>query len=50
MGRLLLIVVLALGVFAMHTVGHPDESYGPGASAGTTAHASDEPAPPARSG
>lgn len=45
-GRLLLIVVLALGVFAMHTVGHPDESYGSGAGAGMTAHASDEPAPP----
>lgn len=45
-GRLLLIVVLALGVFAMHTVGHPDESYGSGADAGMTAHASDEPAPP----
>lgn len=28
MGRLLLVVVLALGVFVMHTVGHPDESAG----------------------
>ncbi|MFJ6823708.1 MULTISPECIES: DUF6153 family protein [Streptomyces] len=46
LGRLLLIVVLALGVFAMHTVGHPDE---PGASesgAGAMVHASGEPAPP----
>ncbi|MET4926241.1 DUF6153 family protein [Streptomyces sp. PSRA5] len=46
-GRLLLVVVLALGVFAMHTVGHPDESYGSGAGAMT--HASADPAPaPAR--
>ncbi|WP_405675713.1 DUF6153 family protein [Streptomyces sp. NBC_01511] len=48
--RLLLVVVLALGVFAMHTVGHPDEAYGatagPGAGAGSMAHASAEPAPP----
>ncbi|MFB6951902.1 DUF6153 family protein [Streptomyces niveus] len=41
LGRLLLIVVLALGVFAMHTVGHPDES-----GAGAMVHASGEPAPP----
>lgn len=27
-GHLLLVVVLALGVFVMHTVGHPDESAG----------------------
>ncbi|MGW8669703.1 DUF6153 family protein [Streptomyces niveus] len=46
LGRLLLIVVLALGVFAMHTVGHPDESYASESGAGTMAHASDEPAPP----
>ncbi|MEV0777759.1 hypothetical protein ACIBLA_29655 [Streptomyces sp. NPDC050433] len=39
-GRLLLIVVLTLGVFAMHTVGHPDEAYGSGA--GATAHAAPE--------
>ncbi|MEV1078761.1 hypothetical protein AB0I98_11000 [Streptomyces sp. NPDC050211] len=26
LGHLLLVVVLALGVFVMHTVGHPDES------------------------
>ncbi|MFE6027007.1 DUF6153 family protein [Streptomyces niveus] len=45
LGRLLLIVVLALGVFAMHTVGHPDESYASESGAGTMAHASDEPAP-----
>lgn len=44
MGRLLLIAVLALGVFAMHTVGHPDDSHGAGASA--TTHASDAPDPP----
>ncbi|MFC9603201.1 DUF6153 family protein [Streptomyces niveus] len=42
--RLLLIAVLALGVFAMHTVGHPDEAYGSGAGAMT--HASAEAAPP----
>ncbi|WP_381793920.1 DUF6153 family protein [Streptomyces niveus] len=42
--RLLLVVVLALGVFAMHTVGHPDEAYGAGAGAMT--HASAEAAPP----
>ncbi|MFE5665660.1 hypothetical protein ACFQ7N_34895 [Streptomyces niveus] len=46
LGRLLLIVVLALGVFAMHTVGHPDESYASGSGAGAMVHASDEPAPP----
>ncbi|MGW8572467.1 DUF6153 family protein [Streptomyces niveus] len=46
LGRLLLIVVLALGVFAMHTVGHPDESYASGSGAATMAHASGEPAPP----
>ncbi|MFF5085780.1 DUF6153 family protein [Streptomyces niveus] len=45
LGRLLLIVVLALGVFAMHTVGHPDESYASESGAGAMAHASDEPAP-----
>ncbi|MEU0956089.1 DUF6153 family protein [Streptomyces niveus] len=42
--RLLLIAVLALGVFAMHTVGHPDEAYGSGTGAMT--HASAELAPP----
>ncbi|TGB09545.1 DUF6153 family protein [Streptomyces sp. MZ04] len=36
--HLLLVVVLAFGVFVMHTVGHPDESSGAGMSAG--AHAS----------
>ncbi|MFF2642841.1 hypothetical protein ACFVUB_23755 [Streptomyces niveus] len=46
LGRLLLIVVLALGVFAMHTVGHPDESYASESGAATMVHASDEPAPP----
>ncbi|MDQ0748956.1 hypothetical protein QF034_003187 [Streptomyces africanus] len=29
-GYLLLVVMLALGVFAMHTMGHPDESSGHG--------------------
>ncbi|MFF7643890.1 DUF6153 family protein [Streptomyces canus] len=38
LGHLLLVVVLALGVFVMHTVGHPDQSSGSGMS--TTAHAS----------
>jgi hypothetical protein len=32
LGHLLLVVVLALGVFAMHTVGHPDGSAGSGMS------------------
>ncbi|MFI7413596.1 hypothetical protein ACIBU0_33545 [Streptomyces sp. NPDC049627] len=27
MGRLLFVAVLALGIFAMHTMGHPDESH-----------------------
>ncbi|MDI3387953.1 DUF6153 family protein [Streptomyces sp. B-S-A8] len=38
MAHLLLVVVLAFGVFVMHTVGHPDESSGAGMSVG--AHAS----------
>ena len=38
LGHLLLVVVLALGVFVMHTVGHPDQLSGPGMS--TAAHAS----------
>ncbi|MEV8284783.1 hypothetical protein [Streptomyces niveus] len=46
LGRLLLIVVLALGVFAMHTVGHPDESGASESGAGAMVHASGEPAPP----
>jgi hypothetical protein len=29
-GHLLLVVLLTLGVFAMHTMGHPDESHGHG--------------------
>ncbi|MGW1379412.1 DUF6153 family protein [Streptomyces sp. NPDC002446] len=42
-GHLLLVVVLALGVFVMHTVGHPDSSSGStlhGSAAGATAHGS----------
>ncbi|MFD6994218.1 DUF6153 family protein [Streptomyces sp. NPDC059943] len=42
--RLLLVVAVALGVFAMHTVGHPDEAYGSGP--GPMTHASAEAAPP----
>ncbi|MFZ3566710.1 hypothetical protein ACOKM5_07020 [Streptomyces sp. BH097] len=38
LAHLLLVVVLAFGVFVMHTVGHPDESSGAGMSAG--AHSS----------
>ncbi|MDQ8706533.1 DUF6153 family protein [Streptomyces sp. LHD-70] len=38
LAHLLLVVVLAFGVFVMHTVGHPDESSGGGMSAG--AHSS----------
>jgi hypothetical protein len=38
LGHLLLVVVLALGVFVMHTVGHPDEGHGGGA--GTPSHVS----------
>ncbi|MFE6527288.1 hypothetical protein [Streptomyces sp. NPDC057794] len=30
LGHLLLVVVLALGVFVMHTVGHPSEAHGSG--------------------
>jgi hypothetical protein len=30
LGHLLLVVVLALGVFVMHTVGHPTEAHGSG--------------------
>ncbi|WP_405823146.1 DUF6153 family protein [Streptomyces sp. NBC_00838] len=41
--RLLLVAVLAVGLFAMHTLGHPDEAYGPGADPMT--HASAEAAP-----
>lgn len=41
LGHLLLVVVLALGVFVMHTVGHPDESSHASMSAmDTGAHAS----------
>ncbi|UKY54511.1 DUF6153 family protein [Streptomyces inhibens] len=36
-GQLLLVVVLALGVFVMHTVGHPDSSSG--SAMGSAAHA-----------
>ncbi|WP_405794499.1 DUF6153 family protein [Streptomyces sp. NBC_01506] len=43
-GRLLLVVVLALGVFAMHTVGHPDAAHA--SVTGPMAHTSAEPAPP----
>ncbi|MER5183210.1 DUF6153 family protein [Streptomyces sp. NPDC002896] len=38
LGHLLLVVVLAFGVFAMHTLGHPDGSSGHGAA--TASHAS----------
>ncbi|MFF4351002.1 DUF6153 family protein [Streptomyces sp. NPDC001530] len=37
LGHLLLVVALALGVFVMHTVGHPDGSSGSGMSAGSHA-------------
>lgn len=37
LGHLLLVVVLALGVFVMHTVGHPTEAHGSGP--GQAAHA-----------
>ncbi|CAM5269965.1 DUF6153 family protein [Streptomyces pharetrae] len=58
-GRLLLVVVLALGVFVMHTLGHPDDSSGaashsvshtrtPGHSSAD--HPSDPSAPPASHG
>lgn len=40
MAHLLLVVVLALGVFAMHTVGHPDDSSGGGTGMSAGAHAS----------
>ncbi|MFK4547146.1 hypothetical protein RKD29_006742 [Streptomyces tendae] len=38
LGHLLLVVVLAFGVLAMHTLGHPDDSSGSGMS--TTSHMS----------
>lgn len=38
LGHLLLVVVLALGIFAMHSTGHPDES--PGSAMSTASHAS----------
>ncbi|MGX1850077.1 DUF6153 family protein [Streptomyces sp. NPDC055299] len=38
MARLLLVVVLAFGVFVMHTVGHPDGAAGPGAHATAQGH------------
>lgn len=38
LGHLLLVVVLALGVFVMHTVGHPDPS--PDAGMSSVSHAS----------
>ncbi|MFF8602434.1 DUF6153 family protein [Streptomyces sp. NPDC015232] len=37
LAHLLLVVVLALGVFVMHSVGHPEGSSG-GGTAGATAH------------
>jgi hypothetical protein len=39
LGHLLLVVVLAFGVFAMHTLGHPDDS-SDSAAMGTASHAS----------
>ncbi|MFH8808579.1 hypothetical protein ACH4GZ_15240 [Streptomyces hygroscopicus] len=48
--RLLLVVVLALGVFVMHTLGHPDgESSGPGMSH-SVAHRAPGDTPPAPHG
>ncbi|MFI6855794.1 DUF6153 family protein [Streptomyces sp. NPDC050416] len=38
-GYLLLVVMLTLGVFAMHTLGHPEESSGHGMSAAVPAAA-----------
>ncbi|MEV7468878.1 hypothetical protein AB0O20_20580 [Streptomyces kronopolitis] len=38
MARLLLVVVLATGVFVMHTVGHPDGAAGTGEHAMATGH------------
>ncbi|MEV7079683.1 hypothetical protein AB0N88_14205 [Streptomyces sp. NPDC093516] len=37
LGHLLLVVVLALGVFVMHTMGHPSEAHGSGS--GQASHA-----------
>lgn len=39
MARLLLVVVLAVGVFVMHTVGHPDGAAASGEHAMATGHA-----------
>lgn len=38
--RLLFVVVLALGVLMMHSMGHPDGGSDPGMRMGTSAHAS----------
>ncbi|MGP4006205.1 DUF6153 family protein [Streptomyces sp. 4N124] len=43
LGHLLLVVVLALGVFVMHTVGHPDESSHASTAAMGPAQAAHEP-------
>ncbi|MER7497832.1 DUF6153 family protein [Streptomyces pharetrae] len=58
-GRLLLVVVLALGVFVMHTLGHPDDSSGAASHSvshtrtpahSSADHPSDPSAPPASHG
>jgi hypothetical protein len=47
LGHLLLVVVLALGVFVMHTVGHPGDSSAAGMSASSHASAATTLAAPA---
>ncbi|MGW0913757.1 DUF6153 family protein [Streptomyces sp. NPDC002784] len=44
LGRLLLVVVLALGVFVMHTLGHPEDSSHSGMRASSHAAPMDHPA------
>lgn len=47
LGHLLLVAVLAFGIFAMHTMGHPDESSGSAMSTASHASAPDMGAPAA---
>ncbi|TQE39541.1 DUF6153 family protein [Streptomyces ipomoeae] len=46
LGHLLLVVVLAFGVFAMHTMGHPEDSSGSGMGGGAHAPVVDSPQDP----
>ncbi|MFE6338215.1 DUF6153 family protein [Streptomyces sp. NPDC057798] len=50
LGQLLLVVVLALGVFVMHTLGHPEDPSHAGSHASAHAAAMDHPAAPGPDG